>query len=203
MIVVNKKKENGSKKKDDHNKNKEEASKVKEVVGNEVWSKVWSSEPAPTMSTIDLEEHISEIEVSQFTLSTGQYNDYMLERSDSILAEVEEMEKNNVDIEWFGESTQVTFGSQFGQELRRLSIPPACNDCKTNKAELNDLRKQYDNLLKKSERIQKASNHTKSVLRKQLKKSEEETDKTKDEWVEDMEKASEEIEEYKIILDSK
>ena len=77
MIVVNKKKENGSKKKDDHNKNKEEASKVKEVVGDEVWSKVWISEPAPTMSTIDMEEHISEIEVSQFTLSTGQFNDYI------------------------------------------------------------------------------------------------------------------------------
>ena len=203
VIVVNRKKINGSNKKDDDFKKKKEASKVKEVVENDAWSKVWTSESAPAMSTIDMEEQLSEIEIPQFTLSTGLFNDYMMERSDSILEEVEEMEKNIVDIEWFGESTQVTFESQFGQELRRLSIPPACNDCKTTKAELNDIRKQYDNLLKKSERIQKASNHTKSVLRNQLKLSEQETDKTKDEWVEDMEKASEEIDEFKRILHMK
>ena len=179
-------------------KNEEVSDKNEEEVNQEPWSKVWFSneDAAPSLSTRDMDQYFEDTDVLHPTFSTGELVSLMDEKEDSILAEVEKLEANmDLSEEWFQESSQNPFGSQFGQEMRRLSLQPlrSCNECKETKSESSKIRKQYDKLLISTNNKLKGAEVQKTFLRKQLKLAESEVQQNRDSWSNDVERLSEEI----------
>ena len=180
-------------------KEKEDSDKPSEITMEDVaWSKVWSFKDnvAPTLSTRDMDQHFKDTAVPLPTFSTGELDDFLVEQNDSILGQVIDLEKDlEIRDEWFDGTTQNIFGSEFGQELGRLSLQPVkpCNECKEAKSGMTKLRKQHDNLLIKTEKLLKSVEGQKIFLRKQLKLAENEIEENREKWSNDVDNLSEEI----------
>ena len=195
-----KKNEDSPKKNEDTPKKKEDSEEKENEASNEevTWSKVWVSNISapPVLSTQDMDQYLREKDTVYPTFSTGELDDFLLEKNDSILDQIVELE-NNLEVreEWFKESSQNTFGSDFGKELRRLSLQPvkSCKDCKELKTEYSDLRKQHDKLLIRTTNTLKSAEEQKLFLRKQLKLAEKEVEQNRDKWSSDVDSLTEEI----------
>ena len=119
-----------------------------------------------------------------------------MEKEDSILGEVIELENNlEVGDDWFNETSQNVFGSEFGQELRRLSLQPqkSCNECKKEKLKVTNLKNQYDQLVVRSNKSLKAAEGQKTFLRKQFRLAETEIEENREKWANDVESLTDEI----------
>ena len=210
--VVNtlKKKEITPKKKEETSKKNESNDHNEENMLRTIWSKVWfgNEGDAPLQSTQDIEKDMDEYYMAPeepiTTVSADEIDHLLCEKEDSLLNVALEMD-NNMDGEddWINQTNP--FSSQLGQEMRRQSLQEArsCKDCKTATKELNSLRNQYNKLLIHSNNRMKAAEVQKDFLRTQTKQAQDETERNKEKWVQDVEKASEEIEQYKMLLAEK
>lgn len=138
----------------------------------------------------------AEYEKCKPLVSTEELDSY-LPQDDSLLAEfisVEKVANEKLNMEkQFGDM----FRSSFAEDLRRHSLDMQsqknCNECDSTKAEMFDMRQQYDKMIIKTNNLLKATEGTKTYLRKQLKMSETEVENNKELWSSQVESLSEEI----------
>ena len=186
------KKEEAKKKKNYTVKNDDENQKVvTNVKGDENVND--SNEEADESEFYDcLEEEIEEGELVKLgnaeyerckpLVSTEELESY-LPQDDSLLAEflaVEKVADEKVYIEkQFGDM----FRSNFAEDMRRHSLDMQsqknCNGCYIKSAEMSKLRKQYDQMIIKTDNLLKSTEGTKLFLRKQLKLAQIEVEENK------------------------
>ena len=94
------------------------------------------------------------------------------ESRDSILSQIyqaeRQMEERDLEPNWFNQS----FGSVYAENLRLESSSSKCGDCEKTTSEMNKLRKHLDNITVKTNIFFKKTEAQKTLLRKQIKKSE-------------------------------
>ena len=209
VVNSSKKKEITPKKIEENSKKNETTKDKEERLMTKTWSKVWfgNQEDAPFQSTQDIEKDMDEYfmapEEPITTVSADEIDHLLLEKDDSLLNVALEMDNVDAEDDWMNQTNP--FSSQLGQEMRRQSLQEiqSCKDCKTVTKELNNIRNQFNKLLIHSNSRMKAAEVQKDFLRTQNKQAQDETEKTKENWVQDVEKASEEIQEYKRLLAEK